>query len=111
VLALAVAAGVSGRVIVGRAAIRSMFFSTMPAVSPTFARVGSVSVTVTSVALGHGAVLNEELTVFELPVMEQALLHQNVSFHGGPHLQEEGPMRFAALQRLDTPGNTKDFDS
>ncbi len=110
-LALAVAAGVSGRVIVGRAAIRSMFFSTMPAVSPTFARVGSVFVTVTSVALGHGAVLNEELTVFELPIMEQALLHQNVSFHGGPHLKEEGPMRFAALQPLDMPGNTKDFDS
>jgi hypothetical protein len=88
-----------------------MFFSTMPAVSPTFARVGSVSVVVASVALGHSAVLNEELTVFELPVVEQALLHQNVSFHGGPHLQEEWPMRFVALQRLDLPGNTKDFDS
>ncbi len=108
-LALVVAAGVSGRVIVGRAAVRSMFFSTMPAVSPTFARVGRVSVTVTSVTLGHGAVINEELTVFELTVMEQALLHQNVSLHGGPHLQEERPMCFATLQRLDTPGNTKVF--
>ncbi len=68
--ALALAAGVSGRVYVGGAAVRSMFFSTMPAVSTTSARVGSVSVTVTSVALGHGAVLNDELTVLKLPVME-----------------------------------------
>ncbi len=74
-LALAVAAGVSGRDFVGGAAVRSMFFSTMPAVSPTSARAGGLSLTVTLVALGHGAVLNEELTVFELPVMEQALLH------------------------------------
>ncbi len=79
-LALAVAAGVSGKVFVGGAAVRSMFFSTMPAVSPTFACVSSVFVTVTLVALGHGAVLNEVLTVFELPVVEQALLHQNFSF-------------------------------
>jgi hypothetical protein len=88
-----------------------MFFSTMPAVSPTFARVGSVSITVASEALGQGAVLNEELTVLKLPIVEQALLHQSVSFHGGSHLQEEGPMCLATLQRLYTPGNTKDFDS
>ncbi len=52
-----------------------MFFSEMPAVSPTFARMGSVSVVVASVALGHSAVLNEELTVSKLPVIEHALLH------------------------------------
>ncbi len=80
----------------GRAAIGSMLFSTVPAVSPTLARISSVSVMVPSVALGHRAVLNEKPTVFELPVMEHALLHQNVSFQRGPHLQEEGPMCFAA---------------
>ncbi len=85
-LALAVAAEVGGGVFRGGASIGGMFFSKMLAVSPTFARVGSVSVIVTSVALGHGAVLNEELTVFELPIVEQALLHQNLTFHGGPHL-------------------------
>ncbi len=58
----------------------------MPAVFPTFACLSSVSVVVASIALGHSAVLNEVLTVFELPVVEQAFLHQNVSFHGGPHL-------------------------
>ncbi len=85
-LALAVAARVDGRVLIGGAAVKGMFLSTMPAVFPMFARKGSVSLMVASVALGHGTVLNEELTVFELPVVEQALLHQNVSFHGGPHL-------------------------
>ncbi len=85
-LALPVAAGVGGRVLESGAAVGGMFFSTMPAVSPTFARMGSVSVVVASVALGRSAVLNEDLTIFELPIMEQALLHQNVSFHGGPHL-------------------------
>ncbi len=85
-LTLAVAAGVSGGVLGGGAAVGGMFFSTMPTVSPTFARVGSVSVMVTSVALGQGAVLYEQLTVSELPIVEQALLHQNNSFHGGPHL-------------------------
>ncbi len=109
-LTLAVSAGVSGRVLRGGAAVR-VFFSTMLAVSPTFPRMGSVSVVVASVAMGHSAVLNEELTVFELPVVEQALLHQNVHFHGGLHHQVEGPMRFATLQRHDTPGNTKNFDS
>jgi hypothetical protein len=63
-----------------------MFFSTMLAVSPTFARVSIVSVMLTSVGLGQGAVLNEVLTVFEFPIVEQAPLHQNVSFYGGPHL-------------------------
>ncbi len=85
-LTLAVAAGVGGRILRGGAAVGGMFFSTMPAVSLTFVRMGSVSVVVASVVLGHSAVLNEELTVFELPVVEQALLHQNVSLHGGPHL-------------------------
>ncbi len=85
-LALAVAAGVGGVVLGGGAVVGGMFLSTMLAVSATFARMGSVSVVVASVALGHSAVLNEELTVFELPIVEQALLHQNVSFHGGPHL-------------------------
>ncbi len=88
-----------------------MFVSTMSAVSPTFARVGSVSVTISFVALGHGAVLNEELTVSELPVVEQALLHQNVSLHGAPHLYEEGHMHFAPLQHFYTPENSKSFDS
>jgi hypothetical protein len=86
VLTLAVAAGVGGGVLRSGAAVGGMFFGTMPAVSPAFARMGSVSVVVAFVALGHSAVLNEELTVFELPVVEQALLHQNVSFYGGPHL-------------------------
>ncbi len=88
-LTLPVAEGVSGGILGGKRAVRGMFFSTLPAVSSTIARVGSVSVTVTLVTLGQSAVINEELTVFELPVMEEALLHQNVSFHGGPHLQEE----------------------
>jgi hypothetical protein len=82
-------------VLVSGAAVRIMFLSTMPAVSPTVARVGSVSITVLSVALSQGAVLNEEHTVFELPVVEQALLHNFVSLHGGSHLKEEGPVRLA----------------
>jgi hypothetical protein len=45
-----------------------------------------MSVTVASVALGQVAVLNEELTIFELPIMKQALLHLNVSFTRSPHL-------------------------
>ncbi len=85
-LALAVAVEGCGRVLRGRAAVRGVFFSTMPAVSPSFAHLGSMSVMVASIALGQGAVLNEELTVLELPVMKQALLHQNVSFTRGPHL-------------------------
>jgi hypothetical protein len=111
VLALAVAAGVNGRVLTGEAAAGGMFFSTIPAASHTFVRMGSVSIVVASVALGHSAVINDELTVFMLSIVEQALLHQNVSFHEGPHLQEAGPMCFAALQCLDMPGNMKDFDS
>ncbi len=74
-LALAAAAGVGGRILRGRAAVRGMFFSEMPAVSLTFARMSSLSVVVASVALGHSAVLNEELTVSKLPVIEHALLH------------------------------------
>ncbi len=57
-----------GRVFVGGAAVGGMFLCTMPAVSPTFARVGSASMTVATVALGQGAVLNEELTVFKFPL-------------------------------------------
>jgi hypothetical protein len=86
VFALAVTAGVGGRILRGGAAVGGMFFSTMPAVSLTFARMGSVSVVVASAALGHSAVLNEELTVIELPVVEQALLRQYVSFPVGLHL-------------------------
>ncbi len=74
-LAHAVAAGIGSRVFVGGAAVGGMFFSTIPTVSATFARVCSVSVTVESVALSHGAVLNEELTILELPNVEQTLLH------------------------------------
>ncbi len=74
-LALAVAARVVGRVFVGGAAVRGISFSSMPAVSPSFARVCSVFVTVASLALSQGAVFNEEPTVLERPVMEQALLH------------------------------------
>ncbi len=110
-LTLAVAAVVDGGVHSGEAAVGGMFFRTMPAVSLTFARVGSVSVVLASVALGQSAVLNEELTVFELPIVEQALLRHNVSFYGGSYVVEEGPMRLATLQRLDTQGNTKDFHS
>ncbi len=110
-LAHAVAAEVGGGVLRGGAAVWGMFLSIMLTVSLTFTGVGSVSITGTLVALGHGSVLNKELIVLELSVVEQALLHQNVSFHGSPHLQVEGPMRFAVLQCLDTPGYTKDFDS
>ncbi len=73
--ALAVAAGVGGGVLGGRAAVGGLFFSTMPAVSPTVARMGNVFVVVASVAFGHSVILNKELIVFELPIMEQALLH------------------------------------
>jgi hypothetical protein len=66
---------VDGKVFVGGAAVRGMFLSTMLAVSPTFAHVGSVSITVASVALGQSAVFIIELTVFELPVVGQAVLH------------------------------------
>jgi hypothetical protein len=75
VLTLIVATGVDGRVLGGGAAVRGMFFSTMPAVSPTFTRMGSVSIVIASVALGHSAVHNEEPTAFELPIVEQAHLH------------------------------------
>jgi hypothetical protein len=43
--------------------------------------------------------------------VEQALLHQNVSLHGAPHLYEEGHMHFAPLQHFYTPENSKSFDS
>jgi hypothetical protein len=68
-----------------------MFISTMPAVSPTFALVSSVSISVASVVFIHNAILNEDLTVFELPVIEQALLHQNISFHGVSTSRKKGP--------------------
>ncbi len=51
-LALAVAARVGGKVLRGGAAVEGMFFIRMSAVSTTLARVGSVSVVVTLVALG-----------------------------------------------------------
>jgi hypothetical protein len=37
--------------------------------------MGSVSIVVAFVALGHSAVLNEELIVFELLIVEQVLRH------------------------------------
>ncbi len=97
-LVLAVAAKECGRIIRGRAAVRSEFFSTMPTISPTFACFSSVSVMVASVALGQGVVLNEELTVIELTIMKQAHLHQHISFNRGPLLKEEGLMRFPTFQ-------------
>ncbi len=57
-LALAVQARVSGKVLRGGAAVGGMFFSTMPAGSPIFACMGSVSVVIASLPLGHNAVLN-----------------------------------------------------
>jgi hypothetical protein len=59
-----------------------MFFSTVSPTFSTFARLGSRS---KAIILGKGAVLDEELTVFELPIMEQTLLHQDVSFTRVPH--------------------------
>ncbi len=85
-VALAVTAGVSSGILRGGEAVSSMFFSTMLAVSPTFARVSCMSIVVASVASGHSAVFNEELIVFELPVVEQALLLENISFHWCPYL-------------------------
>jgi hypothetical protein len=52
-----------------------MFLSTKAIVFPTFARLGSVPVMLAFEALGQGAVLNKKLTVFELPIMQQAFLH------------------------------------
>jgi hypothetical protein len=57
VLALAIAAGVGGRVFVCGVAVGGMFFCTMSAVSPMFAHVGSVSVTIASTVSSHGAVI------------------------------------------------------
>ncbi len=79
-LALAVAAERVCKVITGKTAVGSMLFSKMPATFPTIARISCVSVIVACVALGHSAVLNKELTVLELLIMEQALLHQNFGF-------------------------------
>jgi hypothetical protein len=71
---------------VSGAAVGDMYFSTMPIVSPTLAHLGSMSVAVASEALSHGAVLIQELTVYELPIMEHAHMLQNVSFHGCSYL-------------------------
>ncbi len=65
-----------------------MIFSTDITVSPTFARLCCMPITVAVVALRQVAFLNEELTVLELPIMKQALLHQSVSFPRGPHIEE-----------------------
>ncbi len=67
--ALAVAVEIGGRVFRGSVAVRGMFFGIMNKVSSTFECLGSVSVTVAIVALSQGAVLDEELRVFELPIM------------------------------------------
>ncbi len=45
------------------AAFRVMFISTNAAVFPTFACLGSVSVTLASEALGQGLVLSEEVSL------------------------------------------------
>jgi hypothetical protein len=81
VLALAVAAVVGGTVFVGGAADGGKFLSTIPTVYLTFVNFCSFSEIVVFVALGYGAVLNEEFTVFELPITKQDLLHKSVSFH------------------------------
>ncbi len=76
----------------------------MTAVSPTFEHLGSVFVVVASVALGHSAVTNEEVTVFEHPILEEALLHQNNSFHGVLTSRTRGPCilpRFIVLVRQE----------
>jgi hypothetical protein len=53
--------------------------------------------------------LNEELTVYELPIIEQAVMHLNVNLPRSPHVKEEGPMGFARPQGLQTPGNMKNI--
>ncbi len=63
-----------------------MFLSSMPAVSPTFEYLDSVSLMAAFVALAHGAVLGRHFTIFKFIVMEQALLHQNIGFSWGPYL-------------------------
>ncbi len=68
------------------AASSVMFHSTKAIDSPTFACLGSVPVMLAFEDLGQGAVLNGKLTVFELPIMQQAFLHQNVSFFRRPRL-------------------------
>jgi hypothetical protein len=85
VLALAVAAGERSQVFGGTAGVGCVFISKMSTGSLTFACLGSVSVTVASVTLGQVGVFNEALTVFELSIREQALLHQSVSLSSGSH--------------------------
>ncbi len=79
-LALAVDAGVGGRCFRGGASSSVMVFSTKPTSSLTFARFCSVLVALAVEALRHNAILNEELTVMEFPIMDQALFNQEVSF-------------------------------
>ncbi len=69
-IVLAVAALDSGKVVKGGAAVRGMFFCTVPTVSFAFAHLCSVSVAIALVALGKGADLNEELKVIELLAMK-----------------------------------------
>jgi hypothetical protein len=57
-----------------------MVFSTKATSSLTFAHLCSVSVTLAVEAEHHIAPLNEEYIVMELPIMDQALLNQDVSF-------------------------------
>ncbi len=57
------------------AASSIMFLSTKATVSLTFARLDSVPIPLAFEALGRGVVLNENLTVFELPIMQQTFLH------------------------------------
>ncbi len=85
-LALTVAATVGSWVLRGGAAFRVVFLSTMPTITPTFARLNSVSKTVAFVALCESVVFNEELIVIKLSVMEYTLLPHDVSLSITRHL-------------------------
>jgi hypothetical protein len=68
-LALAVDAGIGGRVFGNRACPGVMIFSTKATGSLTFTPLCSVPVAAAVEALCHHAVLNEWHTVMELPLM------------------------------------------
>jgi hypothetical protein len=109
-LALAVGAVIGGGGFRSGPSPGVMIFSTIATSSLTFAPLCRVPVATAVEALCHSAVFNEELTVMELPLMGQALFHQDVSFLRCPHLYEEGSMSFSKLERLRKPGNTQNFD-
>jgi hypothetical protein len=68
-LASAIGAEVAWGRLMSGAASSVMLLGAKATVSPTFVRLGSVPVSLAFVALGHSAVLNEKLTVSELPTM------------------------------------------